>query len=523
MKKLWKKSVAGVLAVFTIAGSILTGCGGTTSESQDQESAKSQTENELESNISSSSEPDEVVFRFANYGPTITDLQTVEDAMNKILIPKINCKIKLDPVDGSNYNNQMNLDLSSGTRIDLAMTAGSYNTAIAQNQIQDITELLEEYGKEAKENVGEKYLKGVTVNGKIYGLPNVNGRASVIQFAARTDILEKYNLSLDGIKQVATWEEQNENLNIISEILKTVKENEPDIVPLIADQVGNVRVDELISKNGLSDDLGVLLGKDSTEVVNYYATEEFKECTYLLRDWYNLGYIMKDVSTTTESASSLLASGIGFSVFTNSEIGYDAQLKNSTGYDFTCVKMSLPLVTSVNGITYSVPVTAANPVASVKVLNELYSNPDIATLLTYGVQDIHYVLTEDGKAAYPEGVDANTSTYSHSNFWALPNQLIALEMEGTVTDYNKILKENNETADVSKVLGFTFDNSNVQTETAACTAVVDEYKKGLKCGSIDVDKNLPEFLQKLKDAGIDTIIAEKQKQLDQWLKDNGVQ
>lgn len=122
------------------------------------------------------------------------------------------------------------------------MTAGSYNTAIAQNQIQDITELLEEYGKEAKENVGEKYLKGVTVNGKIYGLPNVNGRASVIQFAARTDILEKYNLSLDGIKQVATWEEQNENLNIISEILKTVKENEPDIVPLIADQVGNVRV-----------------------------------------------------------------------------------------------------------------------------------------------------------------------------------------------------------------------------------------------------------------------------------------
>ena len=85
------------------------------------------------------------------------------------------------------------------------------------------------------------------------------------------------------------------------------------------------------------------------------------------------------------------------------------------------------------------------------------------------------------------------------------------------------MKENNETADGSKVLGFTFDNINVQTETAACTAVVDEYKKGLKCGSIDVDKNLPEFLQKLKDAGIDTIIAEKQKQLDQWLKDNGVQ
>lgn len=515
MEKSFKKCMTVLMVVLICAW--LSGCGNQAAKSDTVGSGSAGTSD------ASSEGPAEVIFRFANYGPTITDLQTVEDAMNEILIPKINCKIKLETVDGSNYNNQMNLDLASSTRIDVALTGGSYNTAIAQRQIIDMTEVLDEYGKEAKEQVGEKYLKGVTVKGKIYGLPNVNGRASVIQFAARTDILEKYNLSLEGIKQVGSWEEQSENMKIIENILQTVKDKEPDMIPLVADQAGNVRVDEMILRNGLVDDLGILLGKDSTQVVNYYETEEFKECCYLLRDWYKKGFIMKDVSTTTELASSILASGQGFSVFTRSEIGYDAQLKNSTGYDFSCVKMSLPLVTSVTNMTYSIPVTTKDPVASMKVLNELYSNPDISTLLTYGVEGVHYVLTEDGKATYPEGIEANTSSYSHSNFWAVPNQLIALEMDGTVADYNKILKENNESADVSKTLGFNFDNSEVQTETAACSAVVDEYKKGLKSGSIDVDKYLPEFLEKLRDAGINTIIQNKQKQLDQWMADNAVQ
>lgn len=505
-----KKGLVSFLAV-SMCGAALLGCADPTANNNEKKGAETSKSND-------NGEAKEVIFRFSNNGPALTDLKKVESAMNDILVPKINCKVKLEAIDSSNYNNQMNLDLSSGTRIDVALTGGSYNTAVAQHQIQDMTDLLKEYGKEATKEVGEKYIKGVTVKGKIYGLPNVNGRASVVQFAARKDILEKYNLSLDGIKPQGTWEDQKSNLDILENIFKTVKENEKNMIPLVADQVGNVRADELISKNNLQDELGVLMGKESTEVVNYFATDEFKDCCNLLRNWYNAGYIMKDVATTTETSSSILASGKGFSVFTNSEIGYDAQLKNSTGYDFETVKMSLPFVTSVNGMTYSIPVTAKDPVASMKVLNEFYSDPDISTLLSYGIKNEHYVLDEKGKVRYPDGVDANTSSYSHSNFWAVPNQLIALEMEGTVPDYNKTLKENNEKSDVSKVLGFAFDNSNVQTEIAACSAVVDEYKKGFKSGSIDVDKNLPEFLNKLKDAGIDRIMDEEQEQLNEWLK-----
>ena len=35
-------------------------------------------------------------------------------------------------------------------------------------------------------------------------------------------------------------------------------------------------------------------------------------------------------------------------------------------------------------------------------------------------------------------------------------------------------------------------------------------------GTIDPAKKLPEFIEKLKAAGIEKVIAEKQKQLDAW-------
>ena len=66
-------------------------------------------------------------------------------------------------------------------------------------------------------------------------------------------------------------------------------------------------------------------------------------------------------------------------------------------------------------------------------------------------------------------------------------------------------------------MGFVFDDTNVVNEVTACTNVIQQYAYGLEVGAVDVDTVLPEFQQALKDAGIDTIIAEKQSQLDAWL------
>ena len=71
-------------------------------------------------------------------------------------------------------------------------------------------------------------------------------------------------------------------------------------------------------------------------------------------------------------------------------------------------------------------------------------------------------------------------------------------------------------ADPSPVTGFTFDATPVKTELANCSAVISEFIPVLSNGAGDPAELLPQFLSRLENAGVNTIIAEKQAQLDAW-------
>ncbi len=66
-------------------------------------------------------------------------------------------------------------------------------------------------------------------------------------------------------------------------------------------------------------------------------------------------------------------------------------------------------------------------------------------------------------------------------------------------------------------MGFRFDTTSVMNEITACSNVVSKYDVGLRWGELNPNEALPEFLAELESAGVNTIIEEKQKQLDAWL------
>ena len=78
----------------------------------------------------------------------------------------------------------------------------------------------------------------------------------------------------------------------------------------------------------------------------------------------------------------------------------------------------------------------------------------------------------------------------------------------------------NKSAKKSKAIGFLFDTANIKTEYASINNVIAQFKNSMENGAMDPDKNLPQFISKLKAAGIDKIVAEKQKQLDEWVAKN---
>jgi len=67
------------------------------------------------------------------------------------------------------------------------------------------------------------------------------------------------------------------------------------------------------------------------------------------------------------------------------------------------------------------------------------------------------------------------------------------------------------------VEGFVYSSVNVSRELDEIQKVISRYVPILESGSVDIDKYYPEFLEKLNQAGIDVVIADKQQQLDAWL------
>lgn len=128
---------------------------------------------------------------------------------------------------------------------------------------------------------------------------------------------------------------------------------------------------------------------------------------------------------------------------------------------------------------------------------------------------------EDGTAGYPEGVDASSVSYHQDFGWAYPNQFAGHPWEGNDVDVWEQYEEYNAGLLRSKAYGFTYDSTPVANELAACTSVYDQYDNDLNFGTIDTESGIQQLNDALYGAGLQTIMDEKQTQLDAWLAENG--
>ena len=64
--------------------------------------------------------------------------------------------------------------------------------------------------------------------------------------------------------------------------------------------------------------------------------------------------------------------------------------------------------------------------------------------------------------------------------------------------------------------GFDFDLSEVSTQVAGFRNILDEFGKSLYTGSVDPEEYLPQLEKKLEATGVQDVIHEMQKQIDEW-------
>lgn len=402
--------------------------------------------------------------------------------------------------------------MASSEKLDLMYEyCGNVTSAISSGQILPITDYLDSYGSDMKSEISESDWKCVTFNGNIYGVPSNKEKATGWGFAMNKEMADATGIDYSSIK---TEEE-------LEPLLEKVKEMYPDVYPIVS-HVGSMSL--MANSDDLGGDIGSLesVSSDSTEVINYYATDKYMNEIKLRYDWAQKGLIMPDASTSTEMANSLIGSGKGFGRFTNTKPGIEQEIEKESGKEIVVLDLVEPYTTTTRvDIVWYVPHNSDKPERAVQVLNEIYTNPDLANILINGLEGTHYEFTDkdNGVINYPDGVTASNTGYT-SLPWAWPNEAISYVWEGNDPDIWDQTQEFNNNAVVSPAKGFAWDNTDVQNEVTACANVTAKYGPALECGSLDPETTIPKFLDELKAAGADTIIAEKQRQLDDWLKAN---
>lgn len=449
-----------------------------------------------------------VKLRIWGFGYTATseDCAAVADAVNAITREKIGVEVELIR---SSDGEKLNLALNSGEQLDLVnyhTYAGGLNTLVANGIAMPIDDLAREYAQETLDLVGEDLLIFGKVNGELYSIPNLKDFAGAFGMAMRLDVLEDLGIDPSEIK---TMED-------IHDVLVKVKENRSDLYPVVPTWGGGGMQKAFAFDclgTGFWDACGVLenVFDDSTTVVNLYETESYRNFCEMMYQWNQEGLVMPDATTYNEANP---CATVGFADFENIKPGKEKEIREGWQHEGVLIQTVEPFMSSdAGGSSFFIPSVCEHPEKAMQLLNLMFTDPEISNLFVNGIEGKNYEYVDESRKVIRKIKD---STYDSLD-WAWPNGRITPVFEGDDLDKWEQLATFCDTAHKSPALGFRFDNTMVLNELTACANVISKYEVGLRWGVLNPEETLPQFISELKAAGIDTIIAEKQAQLDTFL------
>ncbi|MFD3259715.1 ABC transporter substrate-binding protein [Paenibacillus lentus] len=449
----------------------------------------------------SSDKPVELIWY--TIGPPQKDVNRVMEEVNKYTAEKINATVKMKMIDFGDYTQKMQVMAASGEPMDILFTSSwafDYVQNARKGAFMEIDELLETHGQGIKEVLDPAFLEGSKVDGHNYAVPANKELPAQEVYRFNQDLLDKYNLDISSVR----------SLEGLEPLLKVIKENEPGITPyaIVNDHVPLMPFDYVIEKMPMA----VYTDTKDYKVVNILETQEAKEILKTMRKFYQAGYISPEAATTT-SVDDLYKSGRWFSDRAATQPLANNLWSASYGYPVTSTPAGDAYVYnwSVMGSMQAISANSKYPEKAMEFLNLLNTDPVLRNMIDSGIEGVHYEKVGDNVMKNLE----ESKNYDMPTF-SLGNILITYLNENDPADKWEQFKEFNASGKNAPLLGFNFDATNVASEIAAVQNVKDEFWASLMTGTVDPEEYLPKANEKLKAAGLDKIMAEAQKQIDEW-------
>lgn len=427
------------------------------------------------------------------------DTAKVFEEVNKYTKEKINATVKLTQIDWGDYEQKMQVIIASGEPYDLAYTSGGKYIQDAQKgAFEPLNDLLDSNGKELKEVLDPSLIEGAKIDGVLYGIPSNKevGRQTVYTFNKR--LVDKYNFDISTVK----------TLKDLEPMLKEIKGNEPSISP-IATFYAFLPFDYI-----MSDKLPFVLDGETGKVINFFETDEAMQTYKTMHNYYKAGYIKADAATSKDSWPMDVENW--FVRMGGSQPHADLLWSRSAKYEVVSTPAEEPTTfnSSVTGAIQAISSTSENPEKVMEFLNLLNTDAYLRNLVDKGIEGVHYEKNENGTIKdLPERVERyNMPTYSLGNHFNL------YLYEDDPSDKWEAFQKFNDASTPAASLGFHFDPKSVRTEIASITNVSEEFNPALATGTVNPEEYLPKANKKFKEAGLEKVMDEIQKQYDNWKK-----
>ncbi len=511
------KKVIALLLAFVLLAAALSGCTSIPAETQPADAAAEKAEDNAPADDNAEPADEDVEYPVIKFGLLVMqvpqDLQMVQDELCKITRREIGCDIELIPLELGTFAQKVNLLVSGGDdAIDIVWCFmwSTLASAVANGQVICLDDLMEKYGYMLEGSYVELSLEGGRIGGKQYGIPRYLGMATHPTWDMDAEMAEKIGLH----------DNDEITLEQLTEYFKKIREIDPD-TPLIATDATNVLMDRdyaIVDADGY----GVIFDyMNDTTVESYFHSAKFDRLVGLIKEWKELGAFMPDALNNTEARSDYFDAGKAYGLFAGH---YDAELdgraySNNGRKAIGTFVGKAPLAT--NNYAYCITTTCKHPEEAFKLLCLMAQNKEFEDLIVQGIEGVHYVINEDGLTTYPEGVTMQTVGYAAAN-WAQMNCALCTPPATMGADYYEKMIRSNDEADKPLIFGFTVDMTPVNDELTSVNNAVNQYLHAILVGAVDdIDGTVEAFRAALDAAGMDKIIAEEQRQLDEWLAANG--
>lgn len=452
----------------------------------------------------------------------------VEAAISEYIKPLINASIEFQIVAWGDWTEKAITALQSGQEMDIVFTAdwqhylrsvqsGSFN---ALNDPEGpYGDLMATYGQDILATLNPAFITGTQINGINYAVPTNKELAVPNGWLYNVDKAKEYDFvplkESEGLMKVQDFEPY----------LAAMKEAEPNTYPYLFSggngdepwvpgftNFGVITMVQDPDENGNFDET----------IVNMWESDYAMQLCQTMFDWAQKGYIHPDAALTTFNDSDIFKTG-EFLIYQQPLKGnnikaqerVNASGNNALNIDEIYGQKKVVTTTHTGGSMLAIPVTSNDPERAMMYINMMHRDTDLLNMMLYGVPGEDWEIDEGDEYKRVSIINAEWSG-AHGGAWTFGNTALQTPTILEDPEKNQLLQDYAIDAVPHPSLGFRFDQTSVEAMVAALNNVRDTYERSLYAGAIDPVVNIPKFNDEMRAAGLDEIMAEVQRQYDEW-------